>query len=221
MFRVPQTTGHPGWIIFTYEENVPVCLWVSAVECKKVPCIVDERLCGDTFLKVERIGELDFVVSDIWMYNSNCVFACSTFKQRYDWLFKLLTKFTRCVEGVTIDLIHKMDLGDVQIRGHEYHPVDTPGCHGYFAQNDGTVFGSGSHDKTGRHCQATDPNGKLDIANDAGFWLRDENGELTKAFQHICWDGCMFPNDVMLKQQTWNDILAALIKVRDHHGWSN
>jgi hypothetical protein len=25
----------------------------------------------------------------------------------------------------------------------------------------------------------------------------------------------------MLKQQTWNDILAALIKVRDHHGWSN
>ena len=138
MFRVPQTTGHPGWIIFTYEENVPVCLWVSAVECKKVPCIVDERLCGDTFLKVERIGELDFVVSDIWMYNSNCVFACSTFKQRYDWLFKLLTKFTRCIEGVTIDLIHKLDLGDVQIRGHEYHPVDTPGCHGYFAQNDGT-----------------------------------------------------------------------------------
>lgn len=138
MFRVPQTTGHPGWIIFTYEENVPVCLWVSAVECRKVPCIVDERLCGDTFLKVERIGELDFVVSDIWMYNSNCVFACSTFKQRYDWLFKLLTKFTRCIEGVTIDLIHKLDLGDVQIRGHEYHPVDTPGCHGYFAQNDGT-----------------------------------------------------------------------------------
>lgn len=138
MFRVPQTTGHPGWIIFTYEDKVPVCMWVSAVECKKVPCIVDERLCGDTFLKVERIGELDFVVSDIWMYNSNCVFACSTFKQRYDWLFKLLTKFTRCVEGVTIDLIHKQDLGDVQIRGHEYHPLDTPGCHGYFAQNDGT-----------------------------------------------------------------------------------
>lgn len=90
----------------------------------------------------------------------------------------------------------------------------------HVAQNDGTVFGSGSHDKTGRHCLATDPNGKLNIPEDAGHWLRDENGELTKAFQHICWDGCMFPNDVMTDQQTWNDILATMIKVREKHGWS-
>ncbi|MEJ7645565.1 MAG: TIM barrel protein [Chryseolinea sp.] len=89
----------------------------------------------------------------------------------------------------------------------------------HVAQNDGTVHGTGSHDKTGRHCLATDPNGKLDIATDAGHWLRDENGKLTKAFKHVCWDGCMFPNDVMLKQQTWDDILAALIKVRRQHGW--
>ena len=33
----------------------------------------------------------------------------------------------------------------------------------HVAQNDATVHGSGSHDKTGRHCLATDPNGKLDI----------------------------------------------------------
>jgi len=90
----------------------------------------------------------------------------------------------------------------------------------HVAQNDGTVHGTGSHDKTGRHCLATDPNGKLDVANDAGYWLRDGNGELTKAFKHICWDGCMFDNDVMMKQQTWNDILATLIKVRELHGWS-
>ena len=89
----------------------------------------------------------------------------------------------------------------------------------HVAQNDGTVFGSGSHDKTGRHCLATDPNGKLDIANDAGYWLRDENGDLTRAFKHICWDGCMFPNAVMTKQKTWNDILATMIKVRNAHGW--
>jgi sugar phosphate isomerase/epimerase len=89
----------------------------------------------------------------------------------------------------------------------------------HVAQNDGTVFGSGSHDKTGRHCLATDPNGKLNIVEDAGFWLRDENGVLTKAFRHICWDGCMFPNAVMEKQQTWNDILATMIKVRNAHGW--
>jgi sugar phosphate isomerase/epimerase len=90
----------------------------------------------------------------------------------------------------------------------------------HVAQNDGTVFGSGSHDKTGRHCQALDPNGKLDVVHDAGYWLRDENGNLTKAFKHICWDGCMFPNDVMTNQQTWNDILATMIKVREAHGWS-
>jgi len=89
----------------------------------------------------------------------------------------------------------------------------------HVAQNDGTVHGTGSHDKTGRHCQALDPNGKLDIAKDAGYWLRDEKGELTKAFKHICWDGCMFSNEVMRKQQTWNDILATMIKVRKLHGW--
>jgi sugar phosphate isomerase/epimerase len=89
----------------------------------------------------------------------------------------------------------------------------------HVAQNDGTVHGTGAHDKTGRHCQASDPNGKLDIAKHAGFWLRNEDGALTKAFKHICWDGCMFPNEVMTKQQTWNDILSSMIKVRDQHGW--
>ena len=90
----------------------------------------------------------------------------------------------------------------------------------HVAQNDGTVHGTGSHDKTGRHCQATDPNGKLNIAEDAGFWLRDADGQLTKAFKHICWDGCMFSNSVMEQQKTWNDILAAMIQVRNAHGWS-
>lgn len=89
----------------------------------------------------------------------------------------------------------------------------------HVAQNDGTVFGSGSHDKTGRHCLADDPNGKLNIVEDAAHWLRDENGNLTKAFNHICWDGCMFSNQVMNDQQTWNNILAAMIKVRNAHGW--
>jgi sugar phosphate isomerase/epimerase len=89
----------------------------------------------------------------------------------------------------------------------------------HVAQNDGTVFGAGAHDKTGRHCQALDPNGKLDIPHDAGYWLRDENGNLTKKLRHICWDGCMFPNEVMTRQQTWNDILETMIKVRQAHGW--
>ena len=121
--------------MFTYDNKVPVCLWISNNECKKVPCIVDERICGDTFLKVEKIGPLDFVVADIWMYNSNCVFACSTFRQRYDWLLKLLKRFTTYIEGLTIDLIHKSELGDIGIKGYEEHPEDIPGKYGYFVDD--------------------------------------------------------------------------------------
>jgi hypothetical protein len=29
----------------------------------------------------------------------------------------------------------------------------------------------------------------------------------------------MFPNAVMQKQETWNNILAAMIQVRENHGW--
>jgi hypothetical protein len=98
----------------------------------------------------------------------------------------------------------------------------------HVAQNDGTVKGEGSHDKTGKHCQATDPNGKLDIVRDAGAWMRSDpgesgrgdNGQPTRAFSHICWDGCMFPNAVMLEQKTWNDVLTKMIAVRAEHGWN-
>jgi sugar phosphate isomerase/epimerase len=89
----------------------------------------------------------------------------------------------------------------------------------HVAQNDATVKGSGSHDKTGRHCLPNDPNGKLDIMRHSGYWLRDENGHVTKSTQHICWDGCMFANEVMMNPQTWNDVLAAMKAVRDAHGW--
>lgn len=89
----------------------------------------------------------------------------------------------------------------------------------HVAQNDATVKGSGSHDKTGRHCLPTDVNGKLNIPRDAGYWLRDENGKVTRKCRTICWDGCMFPNAVMMQPQTWNDILATMIQVRDNHGW--
>jgi sugar phosphate isomerase/epimerase len=90
----------------------------------------------------------------------------------------------------------------------------------HVAQNNGTVHGSGTHDKTGRHCMATDPTGKLNIARDAGYWMRDEKDKVTKKFKHICWDGCMFPNATMQQQQTWNDILASMVQLRENHGWA-
>jgi Xylose isomerase-like TIM barrel len=89
----------------------------------------------------------------------------------------------------------------------------------HVAQNDATVKGSGTHDKTGHHCLPNDPDGKLRIPHHAGYWLHGDDGKLTKALRHICWDGCMFPNAVMMNQETWNDILGAMIAVRDAHGW--
>jgi sugar phosphate isomerase/epimerase len=89
----------------------------------------------------------------------------------------------------------------------------------HVAQNDGTVKGSGSHDKTGRHCPPDDPNGKMNIVEVAGYWMRDETGAPTRAFEHICWDGCMFPNAMMTSPETWVKILATMVEVRNAHGW--
>jgi sugar phosphate isomerase/epimerase len=86
----------------------------------------------------------------------------------------------------------------------------------HVAQNDGSVHGTGSHDKTGRHCPADDPNGKLDITECSGYWLKDAP---SRGIQHLCWDGCMFDNAVLENPATWNTILDAMIKVRDAHGW--
>jgi sugar phosphate isomerase/epimerase len=90
----------------------------------------------------------------------------------------------------------------------------------HVAQNDATVKGSGSHDKTGRHCLPNDPNGKLDVARHAGFWMRDDGGQPTRAFDHICWDGCMFPNATMMQPTTWTAVLGTMIAVRNAHGWN-
>ncbi|MCX7388503.1 MAG: TIM barrel protein [Planctomycetales bacterium] len=87
----------------------------------------------------------------------------------------------------------------------------------HVAQNDGHVHGAGSHDKTGKHCPADDPNGKLDIVKCAGYWLQDATD---RGINHICWDGCMFPNAMLENPATWNTILDTMIKVRNAHGWS-
>jgi hypothetical protein len=80
----------------------------------------------------------------------------------------------------------------------------------HVAQNDGSVHGTGSHDKTGRHCQANDPNGKLDIAKCSTYWLKDA---AERGIKHICWDGCMFANEVLEKSETWEHILKAMVEV--------
>jgi sugar phosphate isomerase/epimerase len=80
----------------------------------------------------------------------------------------------------------------------------------HVAQNDGSVHGTGSHDKTGRHCRADDPNGKLDIAKCSAFWLKDA---AARGMKHICWDGCMFANEILEDAHTWETILGKMIEV--------
>jgi len=133
-FQVPQTNGVSGWLILTYENKVPTCLWVTNTDCKRVACIVDERICGDTFFRAEKISPFEFVISDIWIYNSNCVFAASTFEQRYKWLKTFLPMFTSHIPG-TIKFIHKSDITETNIKGHEEHPLDM-GKTGYFVERD-------------------------------------------------------------------------------------
>ncbi len=87
----------------------------------------------------------------------------------------------------------------------------------HVAQNDGQVHGAGSHDKTGKHCPANDPHGKLDIVRCAGSLAQDAP---KRGMQHICGDGCMFPNAMLETQSTWNEILDVMLKVRDAHGWT-
>ena len=50
--------------------------------------------------------------------------------------------------------------------------------------------------------------------------MRDEAGAPTRAFVHICWDGCMFPNATMMQPETWTAVLKTMMAVRDAHGWN-
>ena len=67
-------------------------------------------------------------------------------------------------------------------------------------------------------CPASDPNGKLDIVRCAGYWFEDA---AARGIQHICLDGCMFPNSLLETQDTWNDILDVMLRVRAAHGWTS
>jgi len=103
-------------------------------ECRKIQCIADERLFGDTFFRAEKLGPFEYVISDIFMYNSNCIYACSTFEQRYEWLKELMSTFIHHVPG-TARFIHKSDLTTQKLKGYEVH-IDDVGKPGYFVELD-------------------------------------------------------------------------------------
>lgn len=85
-------------------------------------------------MRVEKVSELDFVVADIWMYNSNCIFACSTFEQRYNWLKTFLTTFFFSVKG-TANFIHKENAEKYGVRGYEEYGTELAKP-GYFVEKE-------------------------------------------------------------------------------------
>ena len=135
LFKVCQTIGIPGWLLFTYDEHkIPVCIWTDIKGSSSLlNCIIDERICGDTIFKAEKIDNMNYVISDIWLYNSIHIFNETNFQYRYDWLKLLLSMFTSYHEGVTIRLIHKSQLDNTfGIRGYEYYS-DKHGSNGIFS----------------------------------------------------------------------------------------
>jgi sugar phosphate isomerase/epimerase len=84
----------------------------------------------------------------------------------------------------------------------------------HIAQTDGSVFGSGDHAATGRHCPVNDPGARLDVARCARHWLLDQDGQLRDGLYHLCCDGCMFPNATLENPQTWQEVLKLMLQVR-------
>lgn len=133
-FSVPQTAGIMGWIVLSYDNNVPVCSWITARECCVLQVCLDERLFGDTIFRAEKVRDT-YVISDVFVYNSSCIFVSSTFQQRYEWTAEILKRFYR--PGLA-EFIHKSELPEnTKLRGYEVYDFKE-GSHGCFVELDQT-----------------------------------------------------------------------------------
>jgi hypothetical protein len=134
--QVPQTIGIMGWIVLSHENGIPTCWWITERESQQLKICLDERLFGDTILRVEKVKN-DYIIADIWLYNSNCIFKATTFKQRYEWLPKLIQKMYTHVQGFA-NIIHKSEMKNVKIRGYEIYD-DKEGSSGCYAEDNDSV----------------------------------------------------------------------------------
>lgn len=124
-----------GWIVLTYDPG-PVCLWVTARETCIINICLDERLFGDTIMRAEKVRDI-YVISDVFVYNSSCIFNSTTFKERYDWSKAILERFYR--PGLA-KLVHKSDIPEnTKLRGHEVYDFKE-GSHGCFAELEETIL---------------------------------------------------------------------------------
>jgi hypothetical protein len=93
--HVPQ--GRNEWIVLAQEG----CFLVTPKESKKLSIVLDQRLFGDTIFKVEQTSRDTYNILDVWMYNSSCIYAGTTFKQRSNWLVQIINTFHKHIAGLT------------------------------------------------------------------------------------------------------------------------
>jgi len=117
--------------VLGYDNNIPVCLWVTPHETRSLKVCLDERLFGDTIFRAEYIDGA-YIISDIFVYNSCCLFLVTTFRQRYEWLSELFKRFS------SNGLKHK-SAAIFPIKGYEVYD-GKEGSHGYFVEDVQTVI---------------------------------------------------------------------------------
>jgi hypothetical protein len=115
-YKIPIFSLNNGWLLLSYTDK-PICLWINNKEIKEVTCSIDERLFGDTLFRVEYLNGT-YIICDMFMYNSCCIFAGTTFKQRYDWIEKLMVFFHNIP---TLDKIIHKSQSNFDCIGYEYH----------------------------------------------------------------------------------------------------
>lgn len=114
----------------SYDNNVPVCMWITAREFCVVSVCIDERLFGNTIFRAEKVSG-KYVISDVFAYNGVNLFVSANFKQRYEWSAQLIKRFYR--DGL-VTLIHKSELpGNIKIKGYEVYD-SRPGSKGSFEE---------------------------------------------------------------------------------------
>jgi len=117
--------------VLGYDNSIPVCLWVTPHETRSLKVCLDERLFGDSIFRAEYTDGT-YIISDIFVYNSCCVFLVTTFRQRYEWLSELFSRFSG--DG----LKHK-SAAKFPIKGYEVYDAKE-GSHGYFVEDVQTVI---------------------------------------------------------------------------------
>ena len=83
----------------------------------------------------------------------------------------------------------------------------------HVAQTTLETFGSGSHERTGRHALPDDPNGKLEIPLHASLMSAHIPRGLA-GLKQATWDSCMIDSTTLREQRTWDRILQSMCEVR-------